>query len=195
MPSQLSFLPVYNAMSMQRGDSTVQYNTLQRLFNPHFPNQPVFRFASFLAFCYRRSSAYRSVRRHNAHCRRVTKKRTHCSLQSLYALFRHASAIRPPRANVITNSLKEIHTHRPLPPIALQTLDALIRRLLTWIKVLAIRLSKRVLISRKSLCLEAWGPYVSNLVAAGPDHSSALSSLFEGGLLAIVERCDGGGDC
>jgi hypothetical protein len=74
MPSQLSFLPVYNAMSMQRGDSTVQYNTFQRLFTPHFPNQPVFRFASFLAFCYRPSSAYRSVRRHNARCRRVAKK-------------------------------------------------------------------------------------------------------------------------
>jgi hypothetical protein len=89
------------------------------------------------------------------------------------------------------HSLKEIRTHGPLPTIPFQTLDTLICRLLTRIKVLAVRLSKRMQSVASRYVSKRW-PYVSNLVAAGPDHSSALSSLFEGGLLAIVERCDGG---
>jgi hypothetical protein len=41
-------------------------------------------------------------------------------------------------------SLKEIRTHCPLATIPFQTLDTLICRLLTRIKVLAVRLPKRV---------------------------------------------------
>lgn len=69
-------------------------------------------------------------------------QRTHCSLQSLYALFATLSAFATlSYASSFVYSLEKVRTHCPLATIALQTSYAPICRFLARIKVLAVCLA------------------------------------------------------
>jgi hypothetical protein len=133
---------------------SIYYNILHRhafYASPfYFPNHDVFLLASFLAFCYRNIVSIRicwrgshsSGRRGSVACSN-RMGHTHCSLQSLYALF--ASVSRSFHVMRYTiHSLEEINTHSSLSTIALQTLYALVCRFLTWIEVLAISFAARL---------------------------------------------------
>jgi hypothetical protein len=130
----------------ERRQVLYRYVTLLCLLSVYFPNHDVFLRASFRAFCYVHRQLIPS------HLKFIypqcisrpmqvdgSRKRTHCSLQSLYALFTHTSASIPSSKYAGTYSLEEIRTHSPLAAIALQTLYAPIRSFLTRVEVLAVR--------------------------------------------------------
>ena len=88
--------------------------------------------------------------------------------------------------------LEEIRAHSSLTTIPLQTFYTLVRRLLTWIKVFAVRFA--IPIYQRLLCAAyicdaiVAVAYLSNLLALEPFHSSAFEGVGLSDIMKSEER-------
>jgi hypothetical protein len=167
------------------------------------PNHPWFLFASFRALCCTLLSA---VVRHSSGSSRDSiwgvrfrghRKggRTHCSLQSLYALIRPAVSFRSTvaitRFNLLTG--RSLYTLLSLLHCASGILCSCLQLLDTDQSTRCMLCCSRFISHGAFVCV-GWEANLSNLEAAEPVHCSGFSSAFDVGLLLIVKvMCKRGG--